>query len=201
MRRSIRGALVSAGAIAFLVAQPGVDAAGTVQEVNTPAYQACPGVISPGTPAPPSFTWTASFACKADVAVNLGGRWASAKGTVTGSYSQWSTSSTEPCANGSSFTVTVGLTYTDKKGSISFSVPMKVFGSSNSNNGTTENWCYSEYNSTYTTAQPVSSTGRYAMLNEMCTFELGIQSNGPGSTLFFAADDNAGTANACFPSA
>lgn len=127
--------------------------------------------------------------------VNTGGRVANAKGTVTGSYSTWTTSSNDPCPpGGSPFTTTVSLTYTDHHGSIAFSAPMEVLGSNSAGpNGTTQTWCYSQYNLSYSNGQPAIGSGRYAPVNTMCGFELGVETDALGGTMFFDANSSNGT--------
>jgi len=195
MRTSIRGVLVSAGATAVLVLAQAGTAAATVSEVNTPSYESCPGVISGTNPSSTEWDWTVSFNCTATVKVNTGGRVANAKGSVTGAYAQWSTSTGDPCPpGGSPFTTTVSMTYTDHHGSIAFSAPMEVLGSNSAGpNGTTQTWCYSQYNISYASAQAATGSGRYAGVNTMCGFELGVETDAPGGTLYFDANGSNGT--------
>lgn len=199
--RSLRlGALSVTGVAMLLASQVGVGATATNEINSQGGYQACPAKLSDGGHQAP-YSWDASWKCRIPISATIAGVSTSGKGTVQASYGIWTTSTSDPCANGSSFTTTITFTYTDKLGSISFSAPMEVLGSSSSNGTTTQTWCLSQYNTSYPYPNniTITGTGLYTPINELCGFELGVRTDARGGQVFFAADDQYGQSDQCYP--
>ena len=200
MRRTLRVAVLSAWAGGVMVAaHVGVDATSS-QYLASQGYESCPARLSQVHGAA-SYTWSASFKCKAAVNLALGGVTSTGSGTVSASYSQWTTSTSDPCPNNFTFTPTITFDYSDRNGTIHFSAPMEVLGSEGGS--PSQAWCYSEYNSSYQYPNNirVTGTGAYAVLNELCGFELGARTDVRGGTLLFSVDDQYGQPGQCYPSA
>lgn len=198
MRRTLRVAVLSVWAGAVMVAAQAGVLAGSAQTLGTPTYESCPAKISQVHNAA-SYTWDAAFKCKVPVSATIGGVSTSTTGTITASYSQWTTSTADPCPSNFSFTPTITLDYSDRSGTIHFSAPMEVLGNTSGSSSGTQTWCYSEYNVSYGRAVEVTGTGAYAAFNEMCGFELGARTDARGGQLYFSVDDQYGQSAPCYP--
>lgn len=204
LHRSVRvSALALAAGAGMLAIQVGVAAAQPAAQEVSFSYTPCPAKLTQSGKAAP-YTWDAAWKCKVQATASVAGVGTQLNGSVTATVGSWTSSTSDPCPNGTTFTPNVTFTYHDKLGSISFSAPMEVMGSQGSDGTNTYTYCLTEYNISYPYPSNLAVTGTraYARIDELCGFELSAETDGrstSGNQVLFSADDQYGTSNQCYP--